>query len=166
MLWRHKSLALLLFAALAAASCGYRLGGQAPVVLPESMRTLAIAEVENPTMEAWLEAALRSSIRDELNRRGHVRWADTASAEAVMKVRVQRFTAQSSVKDEDDRTLKFAVELRLDARLLRNKDSSVIWESGNITSRQSYTGDDLSQARSEAIAMAVRELADRMGHAY
>ena len=168
-MWLRHSIFLLIAAAfLSSIGCGgYHFAADEPLVLPEGQRLLAIEEIDNPTMETWLSPRLRSLIRDELSMRGNVTWTSRADADALLTVRVLRYTVSAKVKDDMDRTLKRVVEIRIEATLTRTSDDTIIWESGPVITHETFlTDEELSFARTRAAQIAVRQLADRLGHAF
>ncbi|GAB1400694.1 hypothetical protein MASR1M66_21490 [Aminivibrio sp.] len=79
-------------------ACGYSLTANAPIDLPADSTRLYLAKVTNPTTETWLEPMLRSSLRDELTRRGNVTWVGRNEAEATVNVDVRSYSTSDSVK--------------------------------------------------------------------
>ena len=163
MSWRTSLICLL--AACVLAGCGYGFSGkQAPSVLAPGS-TLAISKIEHPTMDASLEHTLRRLLREELGNRGLAQWADEDAAQALLNVTVRRLLSRSEVKDQEDVTLRSYLEIHLDAEIRRSADKTLLWRSGPLSVRWSYTGDEAA-ARREVLVLAVRELADRMRQAY
>lgn len=169
-MWLRHSLLLLSIAAafLFSIGCGgYRFAADEPLVLPEGSRLLAMEEIDNPTMETWLSPQLRSLIRDEVASRGDVTWTSKADADSLLTVRVLRYTESARIKDDLERTLKKMVEIRIEATLTSTADETVLWDSGPVIAHETFLADgELSAARSRAVQMAVRELVDRLGHAF
>ncbi len=128
--------------------------------------SLAIEKVENPSLDPSLEHRLRTKVRDELASRGLVLWEDAAQADARMYLRIHHVLDRARVKDEDDETLKSYVEVQMDSTIRRREDNALLWQSGLIEVQWSYTGLDGSPALDQALDLAVRQLADRMGQAY
>lgn len=167
MLWSVRRSALLataLFAILVCGACGYQFGSNAPVVLPEGHRTLAIKKVVNPTVETWIEPVLRAKLRDEITSRGQISWTDPDTADATITLKVLRFTEEASVKDERDKTLKYRVELQVEGVMNNKEDHTPLWESGLITKEWFYQNDtDRPDAEQKVVILAIRELVNRMG---
>ena len=168
-MWLQRSVFSLLAVAvfLSTSGCGgYQFTGE-PLVMPEGHRLLCIDEIDNPTMETWLRPMLRSMIRNELTRRGDVEWTSRAGADALLTVRIKRYLVEARIQDSSDFTLKKMVEIQVDAELTRTSDNTQLWQSGTVVSHETYLTDgELPAARSRAVEKAVRELADRMGHAF
>lgn len=149
--------------------CGYKFAGEerAPSIFGSGTeRTIAVKEVENPTVNTRIGMLLRSSLRDELTRRNYARWGTPESSEYQISLRILRYAVQARVQDEKDQTLKSVIELRLEAEVTRRKTGSRVWESGPIVSYWTYDGTNERMAEERVTDLAMRELADRMAFAY
>lgn len=129
------------------------------VALPEDARALFISSVEIPVIEPGLESVLRSRIRDEFTRRGAVSWVDAAQATAFAHVHVKRFTADSSLTDAKEMTLKSTAMIELEMWIIRRSDGKEIWRSQAAHS-ESFYNQARETARKRAIDLAVQKLAD------
>ena len=167
-MWSSPSrLILVLATSLALAACaGYRFAADAPVALPKGVQTLAIKRVDIPTMDYWLEPRLRSLVRDEFTRRGALRWVDKGQADALLVIRVIRYTTSAYLWDANEQSVKRTVALLLAADIVNAQDNTQLWTSGDISVTESYYGDDELPAAEEAAQMAVRVLADRLGNGF
>lgn len=162
---------LMLYAALAcvlaATGCaGYQFAGQEHGVLSGQAKSLAFKDVDNPTLETWLEPRLRADIRDELARRGLADWTSTSKAETLLTIKVLHYTTRAKVKNRSDETIKYFVELSIEATLTGRETGAPVWNSGPVTRQESYLEGELPDAREKVVDFAVRELADRMAHAF
>ncbi len=161
---------ILLFTLLALlCSCGYRMGSEnGPVVLDQNQRKIAMGGIENPTQYTWLDAKIRSELRDELTRRGWVQWVDKSKADSLIYILVTHYHHDTDVTGEDEETLRRAVTFSFEARILSALDNSVIWESGRISSDERYfSGEqEKSVADDRVTRLGVRELVDRMSQNY
>lgn len=149
---------ILILAVLA--GCGYHFSSTSPIVLPGNHRLLYLDRVTDPTTEAWLEPALRSEIRDEFTRRGEVRWVPREEAETLMRVTIRGYSAGSSFKGRDDKTVRRSVTLILTAEMVDAVSGHVIWTSGEVVVQESFTGDDEREAGHKAVDLAAERLAD------
>ncbi len=163
---REGLYALAALLLLTSGCAGYRLGDDAPSVLPSDRRTLAITSVKNPTLRFRLEYRLRSLLRDELTRRNMATWTEPDKAASLMSLRILRFTVTSAVTDEEDKTTKYRVEIRLTAQIRDRESNALFWESGEVEASESFQTADRTTAEQRVLELAVRELADRMGFAY
>ena len=125
---RLLGLTLLFVSAVSLCACGYNFTGQGTVLGPDpdavsrldpAFRTMAIARVENPTIEPWLEPRLRSLIRDEFTRRRFVTWVDKDKATSLLTVVIKKFTRSTSVAGQQDQSLKLSNGMTLVFRVHR-----------------------------------------------
>jgi hypothetical protein len=166
--------------ALSLPACGYELTARAPIQLPQDSTRLYLDKVTNPTTETWIEPMLRSSLRDELTRRGNVTWVDRDEAEATVNIDVRSYSSADSLKGRDDVTLKSEARIRLVVTFYSTKTNAMIWTSGTIRAAESYRGSggrrtesgviqkssNKREATQEAIDLAVRKVADQLGQKF
>ena len=166
--------------ALSLSACGYELTARAPIQLPQDSTRLYLDKVTNPTTETWIEPMLRSSLRDELTRRGNVTWVDRNEAEATVNIDVRSYSTADSLKGRDDVTLKSAASIQMVVTFFSTKTNALIWTSGMIQASESYRGSGGSrtdtgvlqkssgkrEATQEAIDLAMRKVADQLGQKF
>lgn len=166
--------------ALTLPACGYQLTARSPIQLPEGSTRLYLSKVTNPTTETWLEPMLRSSLRDELTRRGNVTWVDRDQAEATVNIDVRSYSTSDALKGRDDVTLKSAASIQMVVTFYNAKTNDLIWTSGPITASESYRGTTETrsstgalqsnsakrEATQDAIDLAVRMVADNLGQKF
>lgn len=158
---------LLLLVLLLLPACGYQLTANAPIDLPKDSTRLFLAKVTNPTTETWLEPMLRSSLRDELTRRGNVTWVAREEAEATVNVDVRSYSTSDAVKGRDDVTFKSKVTIQMEVSFFSTKTSALIWTSGPVVSSESYRGSgNKKDATQQAVDLAVRMVADRLSQKF
>ncbi|WP_316897292.1 LPS assembly lipoprotein LptE [Pseudodesulfovibrio indicus] len=161
---RHIALFLLL--ALAGCS-GYSFGEGGGSVLPPEYRVLAVDKVKNPTTLAWLEPRLRKLLRDELNKRGTIVWADVrADADALITIDIERYYRPTAVEGKDEQTLLTEAIFDFHAVIRSSTDESVLWNSGLISQTWPYTAGNGAQADMEVTRQGIQRLADRMSQDY
>ncbi len=172
---RIHALACLLLAALALLSlggCGYKFTGQSisdeesVSVLAPQYRDLAIARIENPTVEPWLEPRLRSLLRDELTRRRLANWVDRSKATALITVYVKQYTRSTALAGQQDQSLKLSTGMTFSVRIRRAGDNLVLWDSGEQSQNESYYPGDADGADMRVTDLAIRRLADLMTQGY
>lgn len=164
-----RTLPLPLAALLALAllsGCGYQLAGQGPVALPKDQRSLCMDSVENPSMEAWLGARLRSELRDELHRRGWTRWVERSRADLLVRIVVNSFEHDTTVSNADDETLRSQASLSLRVDFVSRATDAVVWSSGNVSASESYFGSLTSDADESVTELAVHRAVDRLSERY
>jgi len=166
--------------ALSLPACGYELTARAPIQLPQDSTRLYLDKVTNPTTETWLEPMLRSSLRDELTRRGNVTWVDRSEAEATVNIDVRSYSTSDALKGRDDVTLKSAASIQMVVTFYSTKTNAMIWTSGIILATESYRGSvgrrtdtgvlqessGKREATQDAIDLATRKVADQLGQKF
>jgi len=157
----RTALLCLLLAALAACA-GYSAGGGGDLVLGPEHRSLYIKDVDNPTMRAELESRLRSVMRDEMTKRGHIQWSERGKAAAYVKVRVERFTSTTSISDKYDKSVLLSANVTLSATIHDAASGDPIWHSENVSASQNFLTGDRASAEEKVLDLAVRRLVDRM----
>jgi outer membrane lipopolysaccharide assembly protein LptE/RlpB len=164
--WSGRLL-LPLLGLLLLSACGYQLTANAPIDLPQDSSRLYLAKVTNPTTETWFEPMLRSSLRDELTRRGQVTWVDRNEAEATVNIDVRSYSTSDAVKGRDDVTFKSKVTIRMEVSFFSTKTSAMIWTSGPVVASESYRGTGgKKDATQEAVDLAMRMVADRLSQKF
>jgi len=165
--WSGSVFAALLCVVLLLPACGYQLTAQAPIDLPQDSTRLFLGKVTNPTTETWIEPMLRTSLRDELTRRGNVTWVGEDEAQATVNVDVRSYSTADSVKGRDDVTVKSQARIQMVVSFYSAKTNALIWTSGPVSASESYRG--ISQKRDatqDAIDLAVRMVADRLSQKF
>lgn len=167
MWWSSRILWAAFAALLVLPTCGYRLTAQAPIDLPRDSTRLFLGKVVNPTTETWFEPMLRSSLRDELTRRGNVTWVDRDAAQATVNIDVRYYSTSDVVKGLDDVTLKSEARVQLEVSFFDAKTNALIWTSGPVMASESYRGTDGKRNATEAaIELAMRMVADRLSQKF
>lgn len=170
----------MLCIALLLPACGYQLTARAPIQLPQDSTRLYLDKVTNPTTETWIEPMLRSSLRDELTRRGNVTWVSRDEAEATVNIDVRSYSTSDALKGRDDVTLKSAASIQMVVTFFSTTTNTLIWTSGPIAASESYRGPSEIQsstgtlqstsgkreATQEAIDLATRMVADQLGQKF
>jgi hypothetical protein len=110
---------------------------------------------------------LRSSLRDELTRRGQVTWVDRNEAEATVNIDVRSYSTSDAVKGRDDVTFKSMVTIQMEVSFFSTKTSALIWTSGPVVASESYRGTGgKKDATQEAVDLAMRMVADRLSQKF
>lgn len=167
-----RILPLLLALAALLGGCGYRFTGQSYAddenvsVLAPQYRDLAVARIENPTVEPWLEPRLRSLLRDELTRRRLAHWVERSRATALITVHVKQYTRSTALAGQQDQSLKLSTSITYSVRVRRAGDNLMLWDSGEQTQTESYYPGDADGADMRVTDLAVRRLADLMTQGY
>lgn len=161
-----KKLTLLLCLIFAMSACGYHNSATEPNRVGEQFREVAIAKVENPTLQRWLEPKIRSMLRDEITRRGQLTWVDKSKAEALFNIRILELSDGSRILGDQDVTLKYDMTLKLQMKVTSSSDGSLIWNSGPLEVTESYYVGQEDETRQLITKLMIRRLVDRMNQAY
>lgn len=164
-------MALLLLMGAVVSGCGYGFSPQGPSVLRQQQEqgkgSLALGTVENPTLEVWIEPVLRNKLRDEITSRENVTWAQPDTADMVMDLDIVRYIIDAAIQNREEQTLRYKVEIVLEATLKDAAEGVVIWRSGPVKRIEYFLNDnDRSAAEHEVVQQAVLVLVDRMGHSF
>ncbi|WP_457572562.1 LPS assembly lipoprotein LptE [Desulfovulcanus sp.] len=146
--------------------CGYQFSSISPVSLPHGYTCLYISRVVNPSQESWLEPKIRSYLRDELTRRGQVRWVSKDKAEVLVRINIKEFST-ASVKGEKDQSIKYIAQVVLEVLMFSAKDKTLIWTSGQINGNKSYYNENEKRVAAEqAVEKALDLVVDRLGNGF
>lgn len=148
-------------------ACGYSMGDSGHSVLEPQYRLMTISGVENPTTQTWLEPRLRKLLRDELTRRGNIEWTDdSARADALIRITIERFNRPTSLEGGEDETLRSSANFKFHATITSATDGSVLWNSGTISQSWPFYSGQGTEADEEVTRLGIRRLADRMSENY
>ncbi|MCC6221536.1 MAG: hypothetical protein IT291_09885 [Deltaproteobacteria bacterium] len=134
----YKFLVLVLVLCVEAlVSCGYRFQGSGSI-LPDDIRTVAIAPVENETTVSGLGPELGEALRSEFERYGVVTVVEDASlADAVLEAKVLSVgTSVKNVTGSTDIELDAEIMLTIGAQLER-RNGQVLWRNNRLSASQS-----------------------------
>ena len=162
-----RALLAAALAGLALAACaGYGPQGRETLSLPEDRRDLCIVSVDNPTLRPSLSSQLRNLLRDELSKRGQIRWTSREKATAIVHLRVQDFSSQTTLAGSHDETLKSTASITVEAWIERRPEGGLLWKPHTVSIARSYTANDRSDAEDQVLEQAAQRLADLMNQAY
>ncbi|WP_319762286.1 LPS assembly lipoprotein LptE [Maridesulfovibrio sp.] len=161
-----KKLVLLLCLVFAVSACGYHNSATEPNRVGEQFREVAIAKVENPTLERWLEPKIRSMLRDEITRRGQLVWTDKSKADALFNIKVLELSDGSRILGDQDVTMKYDMTLKVQMKVTDATDGSLIWNSGPFSVTESYYTGQEEATKQLVTKLLVRRLVDKMNQAY
>jgi len=166
-------LALFLAMVLTLCGCGYHFTGtgqadgtEAASRLAPELRMMNLVRVDNPTTEAWIEARLRSLIRDEFNRRRLVTWTEKAKATSFLTIIIKRYSRSTSVAGQSDQSVKLSTGIVVVFRITRAADGAVIWDSGEQSQTESFYPGDSDGADMRITDQLVRRMADLITENY
>ena len=141
--------------------CGYNFAGDAPLALPNNVKTLYIAELNNPTLEISLNPYVRAMIRDEFTRRG-VKWAAKEHADGFVTITILQ-SRTDAWHDAYDRSLT-SVSLSMSVQI-KNAAGNLLWSSGTVSYSDTYLYDQAA-SQEQLIQELVKDIGDRLTQAY
>lgn len=144
-------------------ACGYYYSSSAPLALPQGMQLLHLERIEDPTTQPQLESRLRTAIRNEFTQRGDVEWVPRKEAEGLLQMRILSFTSSSKLESSEQKTVRFQAVMRFQGSIFQSKDHSLVWESEELTVRESYADQsERDQAESRLVRQAAEKLANQL----
>lgn len=164
---------LIAAAVLLLCGCGYNFTGMgteaqrdANTRLAPEMRKMHILRVDNPSTEAWLEARLRSLVRDEFNRRHLVEWTDKAHATSFLTIVVKRYYRSTAISGQQDQSVKLNTIITLSFRVTRASDGTLLYDSGEQSQTEGYYPGDADNADMRVTDLLIRRMASLMTENY
>lgn len=160
--------ALVLFM-LVLGGCGYNLAYEQPNIFNKDggseKKTLKVKEVDYPTLQPWLPAMIRSTLRDEINASQMATWVDSGASDYEITIKVISFTNRGWIQDYGNQTMLYNTSLTLEAVVYHGSTNEVVW-----TTKVSYS-DRTEQANDELAAgdicrQAIRKLIDQMTYVF
>jgi len=120
--------------------CGYQFRGSGSV-LPEDVKTVAIAKVENNTTQSGLADDLQDAIISEFERYGAVRVIeDVNQADAILNTRVVKLeTLVRNVTTGTDIALEYDLVMRVNAELTR-ANGQLLYKNDELSVSESFAG--------------------------
>jgi outer membrane lipopolysaccharide assembly protein LptE/RlpB len=143
----------LLISFLFVSGCGYQFRGSG-TVLPDDVRKVYLAPIENDTTESTLTRRLSEAFRDEFERYGVVQVVDSQSeADAIFSAKIKDYQERvRNVSGANDTALGQELSVTISAELKR-KTGQVLWRDTNLKQIQAYAGvGDLVVTSSSAFA--------------
>lgn len=156
----------LLCTGLLLSACGYKLAADTPSILGDGTKTLKIKEVSNPTLEAWLPAAVRSGLRDEITARHLAVWVDSGPADYEIQIDIKGYTSREWMSSRTDVAMLYDNKLTINATIYDGTTNSVVWQSGNISysDRSEEVGQEGSTNR--LIAQLMSRLSEKLRNTF
>ena len=128
----------ILLLLLGTTACGYKIRSSVGY-LPEGIQSLGIPTFRDLTNEFKVEQVFTRAVVEEFNRRtrAHIRSTDSG-VDAVLLGEIQ--SVQSSPVTFDSRSFgsAYMVTVNVGARIVRLKDSKIIWQNSKVTFRERY----------------------------
>lgn len=156
----------LLCTGMLLSACGYKLAADTPSVLGDGTKTLKIKEVTNPTLEAWLPASIRSSLRDAINARHLAVWVDQGPADYEIKVDIKGFTSRESMSSRTDVALLYDNSMTINATIYDGATNRVIWQSGDISYYDRSEDRSRENSSEEIITQIMSRLTEKLRNTF
>lgn len=162
---------LLLSLILGLLGCGYHFPAQSAADMPGGISKLYLESVQDTSGEPGLQSRLRSLFTEEMARRTGAKWTDREQSQGLVILDIQEYRVATSLEDAAERTVKSEARIRISARILYRETKELLWESGTVTSTESFTGQGAegpaqSKAEREALQRAVEDLVRRLGQKF
>jgi outer membrane lipopolysaccharide assembly protein LptE/RlpB len=161
-----KRLTAFMLLIFALAGCGYQNSATQPNMLSKGFTKVSFGKVKNPTLDRWLEPAMRSQIRDEITNRGQLQWVDKAEAEALINLKIISLEDSNGIRGDKDETLKYEETLRVQMSITNPNDGRTIWNSGTVEVSESYLPNNEPATQQLVVKLMSRRLVDRLNQAY
>jgi hypothetical protein len=120
-------------------ACGYRINS-AVIALPAGIQSLGIPTFKNLTQEFRIEQKITSAVLKEFSVRTKVPVKSSSSGVDVVLLGEIHSISSSPVTFGTENTFgsAFIVTVQIGVKLMRLKDSAVIWENSNYLFRERY----------------------------
>jgi outer membrane lipopolysaccharide assembly protein LptE/RlpB len=147
--------------------CGYALVGRASS-LPEDIREVYVAPLENQTTRAQLEQFLTTAITDEMvTRRRFTIVRSAAEADARLVGAVTAFRVTPVTFNEEGRAQEYEITIVAAMKFQRTGgEEAVVWENDRYLFRETYeidaSAEDFFDRENEAIEEASLRFAETM----
>ncbi|MBN2241244.1 MAG: hypothetical protein JW793_01040 [Acidobacteria bacterium] len=135
----YLTAALLLGFSMAISGCGYKVRSSVGF-LPKGIESLGIPTFQNLTGRYRLEQSITSSVLKEFVARTRIPVRSKQSGvDAVLFGEILSIQSTPVTFSTGSFGSAFMVTVRISAKLVRVKDSAVIWQDGGFTFRERYT---------------------------
>lgn len=164
MLRRAGGSLLATLATVTLAGCLYSFVGGG---LPSHIRTIAIAEFENATLQPLLESDVRQALQDDLPGSLGVRLTAEETADALLRGRITRYNESSPTVRRGDGgagvdVLQQQIQLSFEVEIYDVNRDRVIWQGSSLSASGDFQPDqeDASFGRQRAIEELVQRIVD------
>jgi len=164
---RHALACVAVTAVLAYLGCGYRITPAAKM-LPSGAQSIGVPTFKNLTQQFRIEQILTKAVLKEFSTRTHASVnSNSSGVDLVLLGEIHSIsTSPIAFGAEDSFGTTILVTVQLNAKLMRMKDSSVVWENPNYLFRERYVlNNDVSSFFSEenpALERLAREFASAL----
>jgi outer membrane lipopolysaccharide assembly protein LptE/RlpB len=134
----YQSSLFLLFAfcflLFALAGCGYHFSGGG--TLPQGVKRITLAEIDNETIEVGTEKQLQWALEQEFRKRG-TRIVDD-DGEGTLNVTMHQLDLRPLSFDRLDQVLEYQLILILDVQLIHRETGKILWQANNLRVQTNY----------------------------
>lgn len=153
-------------AALTAAGCGYALMGRGSNI-PEEIRSVYLAPIENRTQRSQVEQFLTQSIAEEMVKRRRFDLVNSQEgADAKLSGAVTAFGVTPITFDTDGRATEYEISITAQVEFRRLDTDDVLWSNSRYLFRENYpvdaTSTDYLDRENQAIESAAERFAEIM----
>ena len=152
----------LIVAGLAASGCLYGFAGGG---LPGHIRTVAILPFDNQTAEPTLTQEASEAIREAMEQRLGLRAASEATADAVVRGAILRYTAAIPLsfqggQQRNVNVTRRRVQISLSVEIYDQREGRMLWERSNIQVDGEYRPPEQQEGRKLAWEKLVTDIVD------
>ncbi len=141
-------------------ACGYQFVGVGQ--LPNGVRQIHVAVLENPTAETGIEVILANDLISELNRHGYHTARDRQGGDAILAGRIADLRIDSIAHRDPHSAISSRVTLSLHLSLT-DADGTVLWIVKGLAANQTYDiAPDSKHATEENRRIAIRSISKRL----
>jgi len=145
--------------------CGYAIEGKVSS-LPPDIQLLAIPFVKNASSKIRLASLLTDELNRQFTTSKYLKLVNEDRAEAVLDVSIRSVRVEGATLVTIARTSSRRITVTVDASLKRKDSSTIIWQSSNLVSRETYvvaTDQVITEMNEElAIKKMTRNLAEKI----
>ena len=157
--------ALWVFLLALAPSCGYR---PVPSRLPDGLTKVYVKPFENASTELLLGAWITEELRREFARGGGILLSGPEDADLVVEGRVAEVLTSGLSYARYDQAVERRILVRLEARLLRPGDGSVLWKTDGLVREEAFlvgrTVEETERLKTAALRKLARDVAEILFH--
>ena len=152
-------MAVWLLAATLMAGCGYRFAGGGS--LPENVRRVSVAILENRTAETGLENTLTNDFIYELSRGGQAEVTGADRSQARVSGTIRSVSTTTATHSDSDTSQERRVTVVVDLEMTRS-DGQTIWQRQGIAANETYDVGADKTATEQNLQAALKTLSKRL----
>lgn len=114
--------------------CGYHFSGGG--TLPQGVKKISLAEIDNETLEVGTEKQLQWAIEQEFRKRGTAIVDD--DGEGVLNVTMHQLDLRPLSFDSHDQVVEYQLILLVDVQLIHRETGKMLWQANNLRVQTNY----------------------------